>query len=348
MKYWKFPLIPNKVIIVILWLAIVIFVLSIILISWGADKLIDVIEKISNHFHFASVPLAFLVLGVDLEESTASWFASAANLPEIALGNVIGNSIISISLCFALPALFYEISFTKISPRYFWYLFILGFFNAVGLIFPRFLWLGGIGALFVFISYGWWNFRLMGSKNLQTAKGNFAQDSTEPEPELESVPQKHTEDHFPWKNGILGIIALVALLGGSELLIMSVTDLILATGWSEAFFGVGIIAAATNIEEYVLLFRSIKKNVPEIGIAGLIGKILWNLGITYGISALILLGFPARENFSVSLMVHMLLLLVIVIPYFAWIGVKKTKLNQKGAIGFLLSFLVYLVILFWI
>ncbi len=342
----------------ILWLTIVIFGLSIGLISWGADKLIDVIEEISKYFHFASVPLAFLILGFDLEESTASWFASAANMPEIALGNVIGNSIISISLCFTLPALFFDISFAKISPRYFWYLFILGLFNAVGLIFPQYLWISGIGAVLVFINYGWWNFHLMGNQTLQTTKENSSQDSPEPtsrqnpeqepERETEQEPQQHTGEKFPWKDGILGIIGLAALLGGSELLILSVTDLILATGWSEAVFGVGVIAAATNIEEYFLLFRSIKKKVPEIGIAGLIGKVLWNLGVTYGISALILLGFPAREVFSITLMIQMGLLLVIVIPYFTWMGVKRVKLTRKGAIVFLASFLAYLSILFWI
>ncbi|MHA1522144.1 MAG: sodium:calcium antiporter [Promethearchaeota archaeon] len=314
----------------ILWLTIVLFVLSIGLISWGADKLIDVIEEISKFFHFASVPLAFLILGIDLEESTASWFASAANMPEIALGNVIGNSIISISLCFALPALFFEISFKKISPRYFWYLFILGLLNAVGLIFPQYLWIGGIGSLVVFIIYGWWNFHRMGNQTLQTTKEN-------------SLQKK-----FPWKDGILGIMGLVALLGGSELLILSITDLILVTGWSEAVFGVGIIAAATNIEEYFLLFSSIRKKVPEIGIAGLIGKVLWNLGVTYGISALILLGFPTRKFFSITLMIQMGLLLVIIIPYFTWIGVKKVKLTRKGAIVFLVSFFAYLSILIWI
>ena len=45
--------------------------------------------------------------------------ASIYNLSEIAIGNVIGNSIIAFTLFFALPSLFYKIKFKSVKKAYF-------------------------------------------------------------------------------------------------------------------------------------------------------------------------------------------------------------------------------------
>ncbi|WP_457559390.1 hypothetical protein [Candidatus Harpocratesius sp.] len=345
--------------------SIILFVIAILLISWGADKVIDIIKDAADFFKLSAVALAFFVMGVDLEESIASWSAAAANLSEIAVGNIIGNSIISITFCFSLPALFFPIIFKKISAKYFYFLLGLGIINIIVLIFPSQLLIWGILALVLYCWYVLWNLQILRNNKVEnvskikerreiriiknnmekTRQSNYVMNE---ENENEIEEEKKEEIH--WYELIIAIIGIVALIGGSKLLIISVEDLINQTGISEAFFGVGIVAAATNIEEYFLLFKSIKKKRVEIGIAALMGKIMWNLGFNLSITLFILAGisYSSVVNiFSLKILLNTLFLGIILLPGLALIGIKQKKMGRIEAILLLSGFLLYLVILFW-
>jgi len=110
--------------------------------------------------------------------------------------------------------------------------------------------------------------------------------------------------------------------------------------WDEAFFGVVIIAAATNIEEYFLLFRSIQKNHPEIGLGALMGKIIWNLSMTFGISALVI---RAQMLISPLLIINALILTGILIPSVIFLSLSRKELNWRGGIYFISVFLFFLI-----
>lgn len=324
--------------------SIFIFIGSIVLISWGADKVIDTIKEASEKLNLSAVGLAFFVMGVDLEESIASWSAATVNLPEIALGNVIGNSIISITFCFAFPALLFPIAFHKIDPRYFLFLITLGLVNTAAILWPS-LWLIWVILIFgIYFLYVGWNFW-----SIKHQKGfeeqNIPQNNEEPLDE-----ENEHEEKSIWKDVILGVIGLVVLILGSKFLVESVQSLLALTNLSEGFFGVGIIAASTNVEEYFLLIKSIKKKKVEIGIAGLLGKIMWNLGINSGISLLIIgIKYPTFTDFKFSLLIllNTILLAAILLPLLTFVGVKKKKLVRGGGILFLFGFLLYLAMLFW-
>ncbi|MCF2141221.1 MAG: hypothetical protein K9W44_14270 [Candidatus Lokiarchaeota archaeon] len=361
------------------------FVIAILLISWGADKVIDIIKDAADAFKLSAVALTFFVMGVDLEESIASWSAAAANLSEIAVGNIIGNSIISITFCFSLPALFFPVVFKKISAKYFYFLLGLGTINIVVMIFPSQLLLWGIVALVLYCWYVLWNLQILKNNKVENVskikerreirikenniekneqfnevknEENEKQDNRkedkkndrEIEEEIEQKLEEEKQEEIHWYELIIAIIGIVALIGGSKLLIFSVEDLINQTGISEAFFGVGIVAAATNVEEYFLLFKSIKKKRVEIGIAALMGKIMWNLGFNLSITLFILAGishFSVVNTFSLKILLNTLFLGIILLPGLALIGIKQKKMGRIEAILLLSGFLLYLVILFW-
>ena len=101
-----------------LFVWIPVFVLSYALIYFSADYFIDALKDLSRMMKVSPFLIGLLILGIDPEESIASVMAAINGLPYIAIGNVIGNSIISIAFCFSLPALFYKVKFDKISSYY--------------------------------------------------------------------------------------------------------------------------------------------------------------------------------------------------------------------------------------
>ncbi|MFX1409129.1 MAG: hypothetical protein ACFFA6_02160, partial [Promethearchaeota archaeon] len=123
---------------------------------------------------------------------------------------------------------------------------------------------------------------------------------------------------------------------GGELLIFSAERIIRLTNIPEAFFGLIIIAFVTNVEELTLVFKSIKKKSVEIGLGGMIGKVFWNLAITFGISGIIIMNL----KFSVIMFWNWVILFIILI-YFNYIA-KKKQIYWKDGIILTIFLLIFL------
>ena len=104
----------NQVMSITIVLWILLFLGSYAVIYFSADKFIDNLKDLSVLLHISPFLIGLLILGIDPEETIASVIAAINGLPDIAVGNVIGNTIISIAFCFALPALFSNFKFEKI------------------------------------------------------------------------------------------------------------------------------------------------------------------------------------------------------------------------------------------
>ena len=129
----------------------------------------------------------------------------------------------------------------------------------------------------------------------------------------------------------------------SEWLINSTHDILNAVNIEEGVFGLVIIAAGTNVEEYMLLFKSIKRKTPEIGLGGLLGKIIWNNGITFGISLLLM---STTSAIPLTLLVNGILLVGVILPVLIIVSLNYKKLNWKSSIPLLLLLGVYIAFSF--
>ncbi|GAJ19426.1 unnamed protein product, partial [marine sediment metagenome] len=111
------------------------------------------------------------------------------------------------------------------------------------------------------------------------------------------------------KKIFLASIGLVFIFIGGELLILSADQIIDILHIPEAFFGFIIIGFVTNVEELTLVLKSIKKKAVDIGFGGMIGKLIWNLTITFGISGIIMANIP----FKLILLWNWLILVLIIV-----------------------------------
>ena len=302
------------------------FLLGLALILWSADAVVDGIKDLGEKYHKSTLILALLIMGIDLEESMASIFAASRDLPEIALGNVIGNTIISLTFCFALPALIYTIHFESINKWYIWIVEISAILILIALLVPEYLWVFGIGSLFIFILYV--------TRSLKEfSKGSNSEESDENEVNDPS-----------WKIVLKLILGLIILFIGSEALIEGTELLLDFTEWKESFFGLLVIAAATNIEEYFIMFKSIRVKKIEVGIGALIGKVLWNLCITFGFSALIIRNLSSVAN---SLNIAILLLIGGIIPVYITLSYRNHEMGKKIGVYLMICFIIFLLFAFF-
>lgn len=294
---------------------ILLFIGSYVLIYFAADVFLDNLKDICVIYKLSPFIIGLLILGIDPEESIASIIAAANGLPYIAVGNVIGNSILSLSLSFALPAFFHRIQIKSISHFYFLIIYscliliLFGFFVQIGLL------IFGVLTLILYMIYvlkSLYSISKKGSIDIIEVNRLMEELGTEQEKLIKQTKSRKI---------VLVCIGLGFIFLGGELLIISAENLINLTGLAEEFFGFVIIAFVTNVEELTLIFKSIKKKSVEIGLGGMIGKVIWNLSFTYGISGIIAISI----NFSLILIFNWLVLLSLIIYYHGrtkdeWLG----------------------------
>ena len=153
--------------------------------------------------------------------------------------------------------------------------------------------------------------------------------------EIESMELKRSSKV---KKIFLASIGLVFIFIGGELLILSAGQIIDILHIPEAFFGFVIIGFVTNVEELTLILKSIKKKAVDIGFGGMVGKLIWNLTITFGISGIIMTNIP----FKLILLWNWIILLLIIV-YFN-LSSKRGNLTKKDGLILLVFLIVFIII----
>jgi cation:H+ antiporter len=312
----------------ILWIPI--FIFGYLIIFFAADVFLDNLKDVCIIYSVSPFIIGTLIIGIDPEESIASILAAINGLSYISIGNVIGNSIIALTISFLIPAFFYKLSFKSVPQFYFLLLYLSILFLFSGWLINFGLLIVGIITIFLYFLYLIINIkRLTGDRfTNEISEDKITQDDNR---DLKLKQKKK------FKKILLIIISFISIFLGGELLIISAEQIILLTNIPETFFGVVIIAFVTNVEELTLVIKSIKKKSIEIGLGGMIGKVFWNLTLTFGISAIIIINFV----FSWIIFWNWLILLILIL-YFNWISKKKSIKYNDGIILtiILISFLI--------
>nr|MDO8116055.1 sodium/calcium exchanger protein [Candidatus Sigynarchaeota archaeon] len=133
-------------------------------------------------------------------------------------------------------------------------------------------------------------------------------------------------------------ISMVMLVAGSYFLSEGLDGIVEGIGIAQNITGYVIVALGVNAEEFLLIYKSVKKKVPEVGIGGIIMKTAWNLGITYGLSVLIAPAVPLAPSLFVNTV-----LIAIAFAFLAGI-LRKGIVSKKGGITFMAIFASYMFV----
>jgi len=137
---------------------------------------------------------------------------------------------------------------------------------------------------------------------------------------------------------LFGVLGIVALVGGAELLVRASVDIGLRLRLSALIVGLTIVSFATSAPELVVSLQASLQGAGDVALGNVFGSNLANIGLILGFSALVT---PlAVDRFSVRVDGPLMLGMSIVAGLFAWDG----QVNRwQGAVLFalLIAYLVF-------
>ena len=315
---------------------VLIFVGGYLVIYFLADFIIDNLKNLSESFRISPIVLGLLILGVDLEESIVSLVAAANGLPYLSLGNIIGNTVIAIGIAFGLPALYLKAKMNQL-PR-FYYIEMIAASSLIlcSMILTSYLFLFGIVSLVLFIFHIVYTIRIQ--RDFKRSSQNLGHDEFTSDNALRrDDAEKNTKrSYLVFKL----LIALIILSIAAEILVISAEQLVVLTGLNESFFGLIIMAAVTNVEEFWLIVKSIQKGQTAIGVSAQVGKIIWNTTLIFGLSSLLIFQFPSQMVMILSSIILFFAVIVLTV------NLTQNRMSKVAGIGYLSILLVFLLLNF--
>jgi cation:H+ antiporter len=299
---------------------IVIFIVAMGALIYGADFIIEESEKIALHFDISPfiIGATLIALGTSLPEMAVSMSASLQGSGDIAVANVIGSTIFNISLVLGVVFLIAK----KISPDRdlfamdsAWSLFPILIFILMSLD-------GKLSKLdgFLFLL-------LMGAYLLFLIQSNQVEESDNDE----------DKENFAWMKTIgLLLIGFLFVVLGANFAIDSAGNIARDFGVSEWLIGLFLVAFGTSLPELTVAIKAARANNADMAIGAIIGSNVANFTMVLGLSSII---NPLNVDLSVNFFDIIAALIVSVMLVF----ITANKLYNKSA-GIVLLTVLALVI----
>jgi len=299
---------------------ILIFIVSMGALIYGADFIIEQSEKIALHFNISSfiIGATLIALGTSLPEMAVSMSASIKGNGDIAVANVIGSTIFNISLVLGVVFLIAKNVkpkrdlFAKDSS---WSLFPILIFILMSID-------GKLSRLdgFLFIM-------LMGAYLLFLFQSN----------QMDKLDDASTKEQFGWGKTILLLsIGFVFVIGGADFAVDSASNIARDFGISEWVIGLFLVAFGTSLPELVVSIQAARNNNADMAIGTIIGSNVANFTMVLGLSAI---ANPLNVDLSANFFDVMAALIVSVMLVF----ITANKLYNKSA-GIVMMTVLILVI----
>ncbi|MEA3384274.1 MAG: calcium/sodium antiporter [Campylobacterota bacterium] len=299
---------------------ILIFVVSMGALIYGADFIIEESEKIALHFDISPfiIGATLVALGTSLPEMAVSMSASLQGSGDIAVANVIGSTIFNISLVLGTVFLIAK----NINPKR-----DLFAKDSAWSLFPIFIFIlmsidGKLSQLdgFIFLI-------LMGAYLLFLIQSNQVE-----EPDLEDE-----KENFAWfKTIVLLVVGFVFVVGGADFAIDSAGNIARDFGVSEWLIGLFLVAFGTSLPELTVAIKAARANNADMAIGAIIGSNVANFTMVLGVSSIV---NPLNVNLSANFFDIIAALIVSVMLVF----ITANKLYNKSA-GIVLMAVLVLVI----
>ncbi len=293
--------------------AIVLFVVGLILICIGGDRLVDAAVAIARKLGIPQIVVGATIvsLGTTLPEILVSTTAAFDGSAAIAAGNAFGSIICNTALIAGLTQTIRpvrKVESGSIAWRSAFFLVVLIAMNIYGYMTGAFNRPAGIVLLLLFAVYAYLNIRRAG------AEGG---DEEEPEQDV-SLPRQ------------LLILAVCAALlyVGANLLVDNGIFIAQAIGVPERVIAVTFIALGTSLPELVTSIMSLVKGYGNVGLGNVIGANILNLLLVIGIPSAVAGILLERSTVTVDMPLALLVMAVLLVP----ILIRKKASRVQGVL----------------
>lgn len=305
--------------------AVVLFVIGLILICFGGDRLVDAAVAIAKKLGIPQIVVGATIvsLGTTLPEVLVSTTAAFDGSAAIAAGNAFGSIICNTALIAGLTQTIRptkQVETTSLSWRGIFYFVVLIGLNVWGFMTGAFGRPIGVALLVLFIVYA-----CLTVARASAEGGN--EEDTEDAGEISILKQI-----------LILAVCAACLFVGANLLVDNGIILAEALGVPERVIAVTFIALGTSLPELMTSIMSLVKGYGNVGLGNVIGANLLNMLLVIGIPSAIA-GIPLeRSTVMIDMPLSCLVMAVLIIP----ILIRKRSSRVQGA-ALLCIYMVYCV-----
>lgn len=323
-----------------IWALLLIIALCILLLSKGADWMIDGAVDLAQRTGLPKIVIGATIisLGTTAPEAFVSVMAAIMGNPGLALGNGVGSIIADTGLIFGLTCLVSRVPVTRyILNRTGWVqVGVASLLVIIALVKwyldPDWPVLGrGIGLFFLVLLAGYMGLTYHWARNGEVSGAHDAH----AKPPADEIEKRLA-------------VSWAMILGGLSLVILSARILIPAASEMAARFGVPedviaatMVAFGTSLPELMTAVASIKKGHPEITVGNIVGADVLNCLFVIGAAA-------AARPLSIEpnfFRFHFPVMLIILWSFRAFITINRDNLFKKWQGAWLLTvYLIYLIL----
>lgn len=333
-------------------------VIGLALLVKGVDWMVDSAAKFAQYLGVPAfvIGLTLVAMGTSAPEAAIGVLAGLKGANQITLGDVIGSSIINITLIIGLTAVIFPlrvdplVSRREIPLSLFVQLILIGLLFT-GLLLSRSESLLLLLGMLVFVAY-------IGYKTSRMLDWNRPEDANEQEvfdflQEQEVMseaiigaepvrPLVATEERVPMQKLILlFVLGLAAMIGGAQLVVDNAIVIAHNLDLSEEFIGLTIVAFGTSLPELVTCLVAALRKKSDIAVGNIIGSNIFNVLFVLGLSGSIHpIATPAEVFADLAAMVLATLLLLI--P--AWYMQNVSRLTGFTLMAFYLSYISWKIL----
>ena len=294
----------------------IVLIIGFIMLIKGADVFVESASCIAKKFGIPSiiVGLTIVAMGTSAPEFSVSVQSALAGMNDMSIANVVGSNIFNLLVVLGISSMVGRLKINNY--RDIIIMFITGLSMLVCSMDGLLNLFDGLLLLTLFIVY---IISLI----------------------VKAYKEKH-DDNEDYKRSMtisicLGIIGLVAIVWGGDLVVNAASDISQQLGMSENLIGLTVVALGTSLPELVTSVVATKKGELDIAIGNVVGSNIFNM--------LLILGSAAAINpMTVSYFAFLDLLFVIGAMFtFIMLTYNDKTLSKAKGIPLVLMYVVYMI-----
>ena len=301
---------------------ILILLIGLVLLLYSADMMIGSSDLIAKKFQLSPIliGLTIVAFGTSAPELVITLFAAFKEIPatDAIIGNIIGSNIANILLILGTASLFFKIDLSNIGLKNISFLLILtSYFVAMFYI---------ASSLSITIIIGLIVFVILFLNLLKNYESN-------------NEELKFKE--FSKRTYVILLFSFIGIFIGGKIFLDSSLSIFTTFGLEETIIGISILAIGTSLPELATVVISYIRKKGSIGIGNIIGSNIMNILFVFLPGAIIIKSRNLDFSLENTDLIHLNVLVLVTLIITA-MSLLKMKLNKIFALGFLVSYVVYI------
>ena len=301
---------------------ILILLIGLVLLLYSADMMIGSSDLIAKKFQLSPIliGLTIVAFGTSAPELVITLFAAFKEIPatDAIIGNIIGSNIANILLILGTASLFFKIDLSNIGLKNISFLLILTSYFVAMFYIASSLSITIIIGLIVFVIFF-----------LNLLK-NYGSDN-------EDVKFKE----FSNRAYVILLFSFIGIFIGGKIFLDSSLSIFTTFGLEETIIGISILAIGTSLPELATVVISYIRKKGSIGIGNIIGSNIMNILFVFLPGAIIIKSRNLDFSLENTDLIHLNVLVLVTLIITA-MSLLKMKFNKIFALGFLVSYVVYI------